>query len=46
VTAHKTSEGVRYMFSTSSSTQKWLKLDGVGYMASHDLVRSTRIVDA
>lgn len=45
VTAHQTSEGVRYMFSTTSSTQKWLKLDGVGYMASHDLVRSMRIVE-
>lgn len=45
VTAHRTSGGIRFMFSTTTSTEEWLKLDGVGYMASHDLVRSMRIVE-
>ncbi|HHH9441326.1 TPA: hypothetical protein ACP32N_003265 [Pseudomonas aeruginosa] len=43
VTAHLTTEGVRYMFSTTTATECMLGIDGMGYREERELAES--IVD-
>ena len=42
VTATRTDGGPRYMFSTSSATEKWLNIDEVGLMRERELIAQIR----
>lgn len=44
VTATKVQNGIRYMYSTCSHTEKWLGIDTLGYMESHDAIKGIQFV--